>query len=778
MAVFRKAITMRRRRNPTMHLILHCILITILSITPTYATSNPKNKLQIQKITTTTTTTTAIPSTQERLSTTNTTLNTTLTPSSSYEYYYSDKEDDLGSDPSTWKMLPIQIPDDLVSNAILQKDVVLSSSTAQSYPTSTGVPQPQPQTLYLQERTQHGLRSDPQSAIQDYNWDRHSAEDNHSKLSPQHQNWDHHGSKNSHSTPEIHHQYWDRHSIESTHSPPQKQHQYWDRHSPESAHSPPQKQHQNWDRHSTDSSHSSLNPQHQNWDRHSPENTHSTPQTKHQHWNHHNLKHNTHLTQHQPNWTHTNYNIQNYPKNDQKIIPQTLPTHPNTPPHHPRLPRPSAWNRNPQNTPSWHQNIVETLTQHLPNLPTLPKIRLPALPNWIFGERVYQEPGYNLQMNSDYVHKFYPLIPENDPLEHLNSNLDRHHSPLYTYPPRQDNTVTQYADKFTDNDDDTDSYVTYHPAGTTLPYLTTKDDSDLTTHHAHPDPRRPLHAHAHVHARPQRILKIPQHQHHQDHSQHQHSTPTKHSWAWERQQDAHTTPIQPLRNPYDRQKNPTHNWISQETGNGGDSYIHSSSSHSQHHSQHTHSTPNQQHQQHQQHHHHHHHQQQQQEQQQQQQQQQGVNSPWYSESQHHHHHQQQQQQQQQGVSSPWHSESQHQQGLNEGFHSEIHDNILEPLSNLLNRPSPLSMLTTLPYQQSIIERLTGVDTSSTNSFVIPGGLLVLGLAFALFYFNFVWYPTPVVTAKIYKMLSDSASEGALSEGQQRAVGEVRLMYCL
>lgn len=55
---------------------------------------------------------------------------------------------------------------------------------------------------------------------------------------------------------------------------------------------------------------------------------------------------------------------------------------------------------------------------------------------------------------------------------------------------------------------------------------------------------------------------------------------------------------------------------------------------------------------------------------------------------------------------------------------------------------------------------------------------MLGLALALFYFNFVWYPTPVVTAKIYKMLSDNTPTGSLDEGQQRAVGEVRPRLCL
>lgn len=72
----------------------------------------------------------------------------------------------------------------------------------------------------------------------------------------------------------------------------------------------------------------------------------------------------------------------------------------------------------------------------------------------------------------------------------------------------------------------------------------------------------------------------------------------------------------------------------------------------------------------------------------------------------------------------------------------------------------------------IIERLTSLDPLS-SSFVIPGGLVVVALALAVYYFTYVWYPTPVVTAKVVKFLSDSAPENLLTADQQKAIREVR-----
>ncbi|XP_071546807.1 uncharacterized protein [Panulirus ornatus] len=71
----------------------------------------------------------------------------------------------------------------------------------------------------------------------------------------------------------------------------------------------------------------------------------------------------------------------------------------------------------------------------------------------------------------------------------------------------------------------------------------------------------------------------------------------------------------------------------------------------------------------------------------------------------------------------------------------------------------------------IIERLTNLDPLS-SSFVIPGGLVVVALALAVYYFTYVWYPTPVVTAKVVKLLADSAPESLLNADQQEAIREV------
>ncbi|KAK8403636.1 hypothetical protein O3P69_000017 [Scylla paramamosain] len=222
------------------------------------------------------------------------------------------------------------------------------------------------------------------------------------------------------------------------------------------------------------------------------------------------------------------------------------------------------------------------------------------------------------------------------------------------------------------------------------------------------------------------------------------TVPDRQSWTWE----VHDTPTlsHPHSDPYNRRPS-AHNWI--DTGIPG-SYDPSSTNHKDLYAPNTYSSHPQE-----------------------------VYgyTPSYGQPQHHpQHHYQHLQHSQQALSNPWYPESQFQQDYNAGFNTNFHDHILEPLSNLLSKPSPLSIIDSSPYQQSIIERLTGVDTSSTSSFVFPGGALVLGLALALFYFNFVWYPTPVVTAKIYKMLSQSVSGGELTEGQERTVGEVYRVF--
>ncbi|MPC27689.1 hypothetical protein E2C01_020868 [Portunus trituberculatus] len=740
------------------------------------------------------------------ISTTTTTQVPTTIPDSSYDYYF-ERHDGFGSDPSTWKLLPIQIPDDLVSNAILHR---VKTSVAPTYATPSTT-----QHRYT-SATQHPRTMRPEklhstSTDQEQNWDHHSSDT--SGRTPKPQNWDRYDVGNSHSDHKLHqdwdrldsdathsnlrpHHKWERHDTRNSHSNPAPQ-QNWDRHDTESSHSMPKPhlwerhnsksdqsntkpQQQIWNHHSSKSSHRNPNPNNpqQNWQKHSYDTAHGTPAPQHQTWDRHNSPHHP---QHSPqpsqhlhyNWSHTTdgYDIRNYHANNHESAPnhhtddpQNSDNYRNDLTQYSMPPEPSAWNMKPPDASSWQQNIVERLSQHLPKLPSLSSLRIPglssltsfSLPKWSVGESGHQpqDPGYSMATRGNYVHKFYHLIPESDPLDHLNSNRDRNSRPLYTYPPNQRHEQHDSTLEHTQNNNN--KHQTHHHSDTD--HMTTQELTDTTQHHtndpqanqhesynsythhtslfpqrARPDPRRPF-------QRPQRILKLPQHQKHEA-TEHQH-WPNRHSWTWE----VHDTPTpsHPYKDSYNRRPS-THNWI--DTGFSG-SYDHSSTTHKDFYAPNTYSshpqevydyTPS-------------------------------YGQPQYP-PQHHHQHLQHPQQ---ALSNPWYPENQLQHDYNAGFNSDLYDNILEPLSSLLSRPSALSIIDSSPYQQSIIERLTGVDTSSTSSFVFPGGVLVLGLALALFYFNFVWYPTPVVTAKIYKMLSQSVPDGELSEGQERAVGEVRL----
>ncbi|XP_076069810.1 uncharacterized protein LOC143041689 [Oratosquilla oratoria] len=82
-----------------------------------------------------------------------------------------------------------------------------------------------------------------------------------------------------------------------------------------------------------------------------------------------------------------------------------------------------------------------------------------------------------------------------------------------------------------------------------------------------------------------------------------------------------------------------------------------------------------------------------------------------------------------------------------------------------------------PYQQQQlhasdfdgIDRLSGYDPLTS---LVPGGLIVLGLALAFFYFNYVWYPTPVVTARLAKIVSEVQPVLHDGDDQGRAAAEV------
>ncbi|KAK7066916.1 hypothetical protein SK128_010726 [Halocaridina rubra] len=100
-------------------------------------------------------------------------------------------------------------------------------------------------------------------------------------------------------------------------------------------------------------------------------------------------------------------------------------------------------------------------------------------------------------------------------------------------------------------------------------------------------------------------------------------------------------------------------------------------------------------------------------------------------------------------------------------HHQVHQETYQPISNVIPRPNTHHISQENDYD--IIERLTDPLASGVS---LPGGLLVVAFGLALFYFNFVWYPTPVVTARLIKLLSDSAPEDLLDTEKQKAIGEV------
>ncbi|XP_042876058.1 uncharacterized protein LOC122255807 [Penaeus japonicus] len=116
------------------------------------------------------------------------------------------------------------------------------------------------------------------------------------------------------------------------------------------------------------------------------------------------------------------------------------------------------------------------------------------------------------------------------------------------------------------------------------------------------------------------------------------------------------------------------------------------------------------------------------------------------------------------------------------LHYETSD---EERVKLLRRPKPVNQEQTYfrrPYRHprprpgqpkwpNSVDRITMGD-SVTTSVLVPGGMLIVAIALALFYFNFVWYPTPVVTARLIQRISDSAPDNFLDDSQRKAVEEM------
>ena len=70
-----------------------------------------------------------------------------------------------------------------------------------------------------------------------------------------------------------------------------------------------------------------------------------------------------------------------------------------------------------------------------------------------------------------------------------------------------------------------------------------------------------------------------------------------------------------------------------------------------------------------------------------------------------------------------------------------------------------------------IERVDPVSAVPA-SLMVPGGLAVLGAGLAMFYFNYVWYPTPIVRARLMDMMLAGTQSSALTDDQQRAITDV------
>nr|XP_053633987.1 uncharacterized protein LOC128689655 [Cherax quadricarinatus] len=111
-----------------------------------------------------------------------------------------------------------------------------------------------------------------------------------------------------------------------------------------------------------------------------------------------------------------------------------------------------------------------------------------------------------------------------------------------------------------------------------------------------------------------------------------------------------------------------------------------------------------------------------------------------------------------------------QQGFSNSFVNPQPQDYSSPADDWKDQ-QPRPLLSQLFPDSAIVDRLANIDPLSPAS-VISGGMLVLALALALFYFNYVWYPTPVVTAKMIKLLLDAAPSELITADQEKAITEV------
>lgn len=73
---------------------------------------------------------------------------------------------------------------------------------------------------------------------------------------------------------------------------------------------------------------------------------------------------------------------------------------------------------------------------------------------------------------------------------------------------------------------------------------------------------------------------------------------------------------------------------------------------------------------------------------------------------------------------------------------------------------------------SILERIASIQNAPV-SLAVPGGLVALGLGLAYYYFNYVWYPTPVVKARLSKFFQIFGQNRDLNQGNQtQGIGKV------
>ncbi|KAF2354256.1 hypothetical protein FHG87_014990 [Trinorchestia longiramus] len=78
-------------------------------------------------------------------------------------------------------------------------------------------------------------------------------------------------------------------------------------------------------------------------------------------------------------------------------------------------------------------------------------------------------------------------------------------------------------------------------------------------------------------------------------------------------------------------------------------------------------------------------------------------------------------------------------------------------------------------RNSPIERVA-TASALPASVLVPGSLAVLGAGLSLFYFNFVWHPTPVVKARLINVLQNWSHSNVLTVEQQQAIGDVTKVY--